>query len=372
MSYPRERDDQESCVLKKPPDAAPEHTRRRRYPGRNPRQFHDKYKELNPERYASEVQKVLDAGKTPAGTHRPIMVDEVLGCLRPAPGEVAVDCTLGGGGHAQAILERLRPGGRLIGLDVDPLELPRTEARLRTAGFGPELFVARQTNFAGLAQALAAEGVAAADVILADLGVSSMQIDNPDRGFSYKAPGPLDMRMNPSRGEPAWQLLTRLSEAQLASLLSDNADEPHAERIARWLAQQRPATTHELERMVRTGLGTALPGLEKSDIKMSVRRTFQALRVAVNDEFSVLDALLRSLPHCLAPGGRVAILTFHSGEDRRVKKAFQAGYREGAYADVAREVIRSTKEETFANRRAAAAKLRWAVRASSADAPIRR
>src|SRR5688572_5277496 len=241
--------------------ARPDYTRRRRYPGRNPRQFHDKYKELNPERYASEVQKVLAAGKTPAGMHRPIMVDEVLGCLRPAPGEVAVDCTLGGGGHAQAILERLQPGGRLIGLDVDPLELPRTEARLRSAGFGPEVFVARQTNFAGLAQALAAAGVAAADVILADLGVSSMQIDNPDRGFSYKEPGPLDMRMNPSRGEPAWQLLTRLSEPQLASLLTDNADEPHAERIAGLLAQQPPATTHELERVVSTELGAAIPGL---------------------------------------------------------------------------------------------------------------
>ena len=351
-------------MLKKPPDAAPHHARRRRYTGRNPRHFHDKYKELNPERYASDVEKVLAAGKTPAGTHRPIMVDEVLDCLRPAPGEVAVDCTLGGGGHAQAILERLQPGGRLIGLDVDPLELPRAEARLRAAGFGPETFVALQTNFAGLPQALAAAGVAAADVILADLGVSSMQIDNPDRGFSYKEPGPLDMRMNPARGEPAWQLLARASEGTLATLLTENADEPHAEMIARLLAQQPPATTHELERLVRMGLGAALPQLTKSDIKMSVRRTFQALRVAVNNEFPVLDALLRSLPLCLAPGGRVVVLTFHSGEDRRVKKAFQAGFRAGTYADVAREVIRSTKEETFANRRAAAAKLRWAVRAS--------
>jgi 16S rRNA (cytosine1402-N4)-methyltransferase len=345
-------------------NARPDHTRRRRYPGRNPRQFHDKYKELDPERYASDVQKVLASGRTPAGTHRPIMVDEVLRCLQPVPGEVAVDCTLGGGGHAQAILERLAPGGRLIGLDVDPLELARTEARLRAAGFGSDRFIARHANFAGLAQALAAEGLHTADVILADLGVSSMQIDNPDRGFSYKEPGPLDMRMNPARGEPAARLLARLSEDALVAILRENADEPHAELIARLLTQQQVTTTHALERLVRTGLGTALPQLTKSDIKMSVRRTFQALRIAVNDELSVLDALLRSLPLCLAPGGRVAVLTFHSGEDRRVKKAFQAGYRGGVYSTVANEVIRSTKEETFANRRAAAAKLRWAVRAA--------
>jgi 16S rRNA (cytosine1402-N4)-methyltransferase len=358
----------ESRVSKSPPDT-PAHTRRPRYPGRNPRRFDEKYKELNPERYAADVQKILAAGKTPAGTHRPIMVEEVLDCLRPRAGDVAVDLTLGGGGHALAILERIQPGGRLIGLDVDPLELPRTEARLRAAGFGPDTFVARRGNFAGLPQVLAAEGVAGADLILADLGVSSMQIDNPARGFSYKEPGPLDMRMNPSHGEPASHLLARLSEDQLASLLTDNADEPHARLIAGLLKETPVTTTQAVERMVRTGLAAALPNLAKTDIKMSVRRTFQALRIAVNGEFSALDALLQSLPQCLAPGGRVAMLTFHSGEDRRVKKAFQAGHRTGVYAEAAKDVIRSTKEETFANRRAQAAKLRWAVRASgSGDA----
>lgn len=342
--------------------APPVHTRRPRYAGKNPRAFHDKYKELNPERYPAEVEKVFASGRTPAGSHRPIMVDEVLECLRPVPGDVAVDCTLGGGGHAEAILERLHPGGRLIGLDQDPFELPRAEARLRAAGCGPDTFTARQGTFAGLPQALAAEGLAAADLIFADLGVSSMQLDNPDRGFSYKLPGPLDMRMNPSRGEPASQLLARLGEAKIASLLAENADEPHAERIARLLTQQPLDTTHAVERIVRTGLNKAFPDLSKTDVKMSVRRTFQALRIAVNDEFGALDALLRSLPSVLAPGGRVALLTFHSGEDRRVKKAFQAGYRAGIYSEIAREVIRSTKEETFANRRASAAKLRWAVR----------
>jgi 16S rRNA (cytosine1402-N4)-methyltransferase len=341
----------------------PVHTRRPRYRGKNPRGFQEKYKELNPERYASEIQKVLASGRTPAGAHRPIMVKEVLRCLRPVAGDVAVDCTLGGGGHALAILERVQPGGRLIGLDVDPLELPRTEAHLRAAGFGADTFVARHGNFAALPQVLATEGLAAADLILADLGVSSMQLDNPDRGFSYKVAGPLDMRMNPSRGEPAAQLLARLSEEKLSSLLTENADEPHAQLIARLLKRTPVETTHAAERVVRTGLTAALPHLPKPDVKMSVRRTFQALRIAVNDEFSALDALLRSLPQCLAPGGRVVVLTFHSGEDRRVKKAFQADHRGGVYSDVAREVIRSTKEETFANRRAAAAKLRWAVRA---------
>lgn len=290
------------------------------------------------------------------------MVEEVLRCLRPAPGDVAVDCTLGGGGHAQAILERVQPGGRLIGLDVDPIELPRTEARLRAAGFGPDTFVARHGNFALVPQVLAREGLAAVDLILADLGVSSMQHDNPERGFSHRSVGPLDMRMDPMRGEPASQLLVSLSEAGLREVLRKHADEPHAELIAGILKHELPDTTHALTRLVRLGLNEALPDLPKADVKMSVRRTLQALRIAVNDEFSALEALLQVLPQCLEPGGRAAVLTFHSGEDRRVKKAFQAGYRSGVYAAVANQVIRSTKEETFANRRAAAAKLRWAVR----------
>lgn len=347
------------------PDDSPVHTRRRRYAGRNPRAFHDKYKELDPERYAPEVQKILASGKTPAGSHRPIMVAEVLLCLRPEPGEVAVDCTLGGGGHARALLERVLPGGRVIGLDVDSVELPRTEAQLRAAGFDRDAFVARQGNYAGLAKALAAEGLQTADIVLADLGVSSMQLDNPARGFSYKQPGPLDMRMNPARGEPAAELVSRLSEGELAELLDENADEPHACLIARLVAERRPDTTHVLERVVREGLSVALPALSKPDVKMSVRRTFQALRVAVNDEFAALDWLLRSLPRCVSAGGRIAMLTFHSGEDRRVKKAFQAGYRDGTYAEVATEVIRASMDETRANRRASSAKLRWAVRASA-------
>jgi 16S rRNA (cytosine1402-N4)-methyltransferase len=337
--------------------------RRKRYTGKNPRAFAERYKELEPAKYQADVKKVLASGKTPAGTHRPIMVAEVLECLRPAPGQIAVDCTLGGGGHARAILERLHPGGKLIGLDADPIELPRAEAALRAEGFGPETFVARRTNFAGLEQALAAEGVPTANVILADLGVSSMQLDNPARGFTFKEPAPLDMRMNPVRGETAAQLLARLDEAALTRILIEHADEPHAAFIAGILKAQPVATTHLLERLVRTRLMKDVPGVSLPDAKMSVRRTLQALRIAVNDEFAALEALLRALPACLAPGGRVAILTFHSGEDRRVKKAFQAGLRDGVYSDVARRVIQSTTEETRANRRASAAKLRWAVRA---------
>ena len=276
-----------------------------------------------------------------------------------------MDCTLGGGGHAQAILERIQPGGRLIGLDVDPFELPRTEARLRAAGFGPETFTAHRGNFAGLPQVLAARGARRPRTsILADLGVSSMQLDNPDRGFSYKEPGPLDMRMNPSRGETAAQLLARLSEAswRACSRRTPTSRTPISSPVSS--KPIRSTTTHALDRLVRPGLAAAHPDLAKADVKLSVRRTLQALRIAVNGEFSSLDALLRALPHCLAPGGRVAILTFHSGEDRRVKKAFQAGQREGIYSAIAAEVIRSTKEELLANRRAQAAKLRWAVRAA--------
>jgi len=293
------------------------------------------------------------------------MVEEVLRCLRPAAGEVAVDCTLGGGGHAEAVLERIRPGGRLIGIDVDPIELPKTEARLRAAGFGPDAFVSHHANFSELPAVLATHGVPSANVILVDLGVSSMQHDNPERGFSFRGVGPLDMRMDPSRGETAAELIARLDQDALARLLAENADEPQAALIAGILKRELPVTTHALTRLVRLGLTAALPELPKADVKMSVRRTLQALRITVNDEFAALERLLAAVPQCLAPGGRVAILTFHSGEDRRVKKAFQAGFRSGAYSDIAGQVVRSSKEETFANRRASSAKLRWALRAAA-------
>jgi 16S rRNA (cytosine1402-N4)-methyltransferase len=342
-----------------PPDKP---RRRPRYAGKNPRRFEEKYKEHAPERYAADVAKVLASGKTPAGMHRPIMVREILEVLAPRPGEIAVDCTLGYGGHAQEILRAITPGGRLIGLDVDPVELPKTEARLHALGFPPETLTVQRMNFAGLATLLAREAPGGADVILADLGVSSMQIDNPARGFTFKAHGPLDLRMNPQRGQPAAALLATITESKLAQLLAENADEPHAPLLATALltAQRRSPilTTTALATIIRATLAP----MSRSEPDDAVRRVFQALRIAVNDEFGALDTFLRHLPSCLRPGGRVAILTFHSGEDRRVKHAFKTGLQDGAYAEVAREVVRPGAAELHANPRSASAKLRWARR----------
>src|SRR5688572_6476559 len=311
------------------PPATP-HRRRPRYAGKHPRRFEEKYKEHAPEKYTATVEKVLSSGKTPAGMHRPIMVAEILEVLTPRPGEIAVDCTLGYGGHTQEVLPRLLPAGRLLGLDADPIELPKTEARLRALGFGPEVFTAHRSNFAGLPQILAGAGLNGADVVLADLGVSSMQIDDPARGFSTKADGPLDMRMNPRRGQSAAELLAKIQPAALAEMLVANADEPNAATLAARLAGKSFRTTTELAHAICN----SLPRLNKDEPDLTVRRVFQALRIAVNDEFSALDSLLRVLPECLRPGGRVAILTFHSGEDRRVKKSFAAGLSNGIYAEI--------------------------------------
>jgi 16S rRNA (cytosine1402-N4)-methyltransferase len=342
------------------PVPASPHRRRPRYSGKNPRRFEEKYKEHNPQRYGETVAKVLASGKTPAGTHRSIMVAEILEVLKPQPGEVAADCTLGYGGHAREILPKLQPGGRLIGLDVDPIELPKAEARLRELGFGTDVFVAHRSNFAGLAKILAVEQLSGADIVLADLGVSSMQLDDPGRGFSVKFEGPLDMRMNPSRGQPARVLLEKISADALAALLEENADEPHARVLADLLAGKTFPTTTALTNTVHRALLHAATDEERDN---SIRRVFQAVRIAVNDEFSALDSFLRNLPACLNPGGRVAIVTFHSGEDRRVKKSFEAGLRDGLYADIAQEVIRPTPAERHDNPRSSPAKLRWARKA---------
>jgi len=339
---------------------APQHKRRVRYSGKNPRRFEDKYKERNPELYPEAVAKVLASGKTPAGTHRPIMVTEILEVLNPQPGEVAVDGTLGYGGHARELLPKLQPGGRLIGLDVDPIELPKAEARLRALGFGPETFVAHRSNFAGLPKVLGAEQLAGVDMILADLGVSSMQLDDPGRGFSVKFAGPLDMRMNPQRGQPVSVMVQRASVEDLAIILEENADEPQAAALAGVIAGKAFPTTSSLAKAIR---GALLRKVMDDEIENSIRRVFQALRIAVNDEFSALESFLRNLPGCLNAGGRVAILTFHSGEDRRVKKALEAGLRDGLYTDIAQEVIRPTPAERHDNPRSISAKLRWAHKA---------
>jgi len=334
------------------------HHRRPRYAGKHPRRFDEKYKEHQPDQYPETVQKVLASGKTPAGAHVPVLIAEILEALDPQPGETAVDCTLGYGGHARAMLQRLQPGGKLLGLDVDPLELPKTEARMRRLGFGPDVFVARRSNFAGLPGALAAEGLAGADCLLADLGVSSMQLDTPGRGFSFKTPGPLDMRMNPNRGRPASALLLTIEPAELAALLVENADEPRALILADALAGRSLEQTSALAEVIRA----ALTHVTEEERETSVRRVFQALRVAVNEEFSALATLLRHLPQCMNPGGRVAIVAFHSGEDRRVKKAFQSGLRDGLYTAISEGVVRPNLEECRSNPRASAAKLRWARR----------
>ena len=345
----------------RPAPAGTPHRRRPRYRGTHPRRFAEKYKEHDPQRYAETVAKVLSSGKTPAGTHRPIMVAEILEVLAPRAGEVAVDCTLGYGGHTQEILPRLQPAGLLLGLDADPIELPKTEARLRGLGFGSEVLTTVRSNFAGLPQALAANQLGGADVILADLGVSSMLLDDPARGFSVKLEGPLDMRMNPQRGQPVSALLAKIQPAALAELLDANADEPRAEELARALAGNRFVTTTTLAEAIRA----TRPNSKKEEADITVRRVFQALRIAVNDEFAALDTFLRNLPACLNFNGRVAVLTFHSGEDRRVKKAFEAGLRDGVYSAIAPEVMRPSAAERNANPRSAPAKLRWARRAAS-------
>jgi 16S rRNA (cytosine1402-N4)-methyltransferase len=331
----------------------PRPPRRKRYSGKNPRRFADKYKELDPARYGETVDKVLASGKTPAGSHVPIMVGECLEALALRPGMTGVDCTLGYGGHARRILERIAPGGFLLGLDQDPVELPKAESRLREAGYGPDVFAAVRSNYAGISKALAGCGITAADFIFADLGCSSMQFDDPSRGFSFKHEGPLDMRMNPARGLSASAWLERVTESELADVLRDHSDEPQAETLGRALAGKSFPTTSALAAALR-----ALVDAEREEI--TIRRVFQAVRIAVNEEFTALDMFLRALPGCLKPGARVAILTFHSGEDRRVKKAFKQGIADGVFTVASDGVITAGPDERRMNPRSAPAKLRWA------------
>jgi 16S rRNA (cytosine1402-N4)-methyltransferase len=340
-------------------------SRRPRYRGKNPRHFHEKYKEHAPGRYPDEIAKVLAGGRTPAGTHRPIMIREILEILSPQPGETGLDCTLGYGGHARELLTAVQPGGRLLGIDADPIELSRTEARLRKLGFPPEALIVRRMNFAGVAHFLAEAAPDGADFVLADLGLSSMQLDDPARGFTFKVDGPLDMRMDPSRGRSATDLLSQLDQFKLARLLADNADEPLAQEFSRAIllahSEEPINTTRSLATVVRETVERHFPrsaGLTDD----AVRRVFQALRIAVNDELGSLSALLRTLTVLLKPGGRVAILSFHSGEDRLVKTAFKAGFQDGTYASIATEVIRAGADEKRDNPRSSAAKLRFAIR----------
>jgi len=274
--------------------------------------------------------------------------------------------TLGYGGHSLEMLRCLLPGGHLYALDVDPFELPRTRDRLAALGYGPEVLSTRQMNFAGIDRITAEAGPL--HFVLADLGVSSMQIDNPERGFSFKTEGPLDLRLNPNKGRSAAALLKTISRDKLEAVLFENADEPYCELIATAITSaltkgRSIATTTQLQEIIKETLDF-LPAKEKKEsIKKACQRCFQALRIEVNDEFGVLDAFLAKLPDALISGGRVAILSFHSGEDRRVKKSFQRNFREGIYSEVAADLIRPSAQECNTNPRARSAKLRWAIKA---------
>ncbi|MGL4398433.1 MAG: 16S rRNA (cytosine(1402)-N(4))-methyltransferase RsmH [Luteolibacter sp.] len=340
-------------------DETPRPPRRKRYSGKNPRNFEDKYKEHDPGRYGETVAKVIASGKTPAGSHIPILVDESLAALQLAPGITGVDATLGYGGHSARILDRILPGGKLIGLDVDPLELPKTEARLRSLGFCEAGFEAVRSNYAGIAKVLTERGLGQVDFIFADLGCSSMQFDDPSRGFSFKSAGPLDMRMNPGRGLSAEDWLVKVSVEKLEAALHENADEPRAGSIALALAGNRFPNTAAFASAIREAVRIS----DEDERELTVRRVFQAIRIAVNEEFTALDAFLRVLPECLKPGGRVAILTFHSGEDRRVKQAMRQGVRDGVFSEMSDGPTVAGPEERRMNPRSTAAKLRWAVRA---------
>lgn len=341
------------------------HKRRVRYSGTHPRHFSEKYKEHQPEKYADVVEKVIRKGSTPAGMHISICVKEILDFLQIQPGQKGLDATLGYGGHTLEMLKCLKGEGHIYGLDVDPIESAKTKERLRNLGYGEDILTVKLLNFRNIDQIAAEAGKF--DFVLADLGVSSMQIDNPERGFSYKTDGPLDLRMNPQKGVSAAERLKEVSEEELYGMLLENADEPYAQEIARAVIRQRRIspieTTTDLRNVIEKAL-SFLPEKERREaVKKSCQRSFQALRIDVNSEFEVLYDFLEKLPQVLAPNGRAAILTFHSGEDRLVKKSFKQFYKEGIYSEICKDVIRPSQEECNRNSRAKCTKMRWAVRA---------
>ncbi len=343
------------------------HKRRVRYSGTHPRSYKEKYKEHNPEKYADTIEKVIQKGSTPAGMHISIMVQEILDFLQIKPGQVGLDATLGYGGHTKAMLQCLEGQGHIYGLDVDPIESAKTKARLESQGFGEEILTVCLQNFRNI-DLVSKEAGKKFDFILADLGVSSMQIDNPERGFSYKVDGPLDLRMNPQKGESAADRLKEVNFQELVGMLEENADEPYAREIAnvvmKWRKHGKPIeTTTHFKEVIEEALDF-LPQKEKKEmVKKSCQRSFQALRIDVNSEFEVLYDFLEKLPEVLAPNGRVAILTFHSGEDRLVKRSFKELQKAGIYSEVSKDVIRPTAEECVRNGRAKCTKMRWAIKA---------
>lgn len=345
---------------------AQKHQRRVRYKGTHPKTFKEKYKELQPDQYADDIAKVISRGSTPAGMHRSICVKEILEFLQITPGQTGLDATLGYGGHTLEMLKCLNSNGQLFAIDVDSIELPCTKERLERLGYGPEILTIKQLNFSQIDQIVSESGPL--DFVLADLGVSSMQIDNPDRGFSFKSEGPLDLRLDPKRGESAAARLRTLSQDELEGMLAENADEPHSAKIAHAIISEMKmgrdlSTTTQLRQIITNALKFIPEHNRKDEIKKSCQRCFQALRIDVNNEFEVLSEFLEKLPAALAVGGRVAILSFHSGEDRLVKKSFQRFFREGVYREIAPDPIRPSLEECNSNSRARSAKLRWAIKA---------
>ncbi|VAX36853.1 16S rRNA (cytosine(1402)-N(4))-methyltransferase [hydrothermal vent metagenome] len=339
------------------------HKRRVRYKGSHPKHFKEKYKEHNSQKYPEDVEKIIQSGKTPVGSHRPICVTEILDILKPSPGEVGLDATLGFGGHSVELLKKIIPGGRLFAMDVDPVELARTEKRLRAMGFSDkELFIER-SNFAGMAKLLV-EVVSGFDFILADLGISSMQLDNPERGFTFKREGPLDLRLNPQRGQSASQLIKSLDAKQLEIMFYENSDEPYSRLIAQAVFNNRDEInkTTDLANVIADALSQESFSDCNTATTTSIRRVFQALRIEVNAEFYVLEQFLMNLPLCLKSKGRVAILSFHSGEDNRVREFFKKGIEDGVYSDISPEALRSSVGEQYSNPRSKCAMLRWAVK----------
>lgn len=343
-----------------------QHKRRLRYKGTHPKSYQEKYKELQPEKYPETVEKVIKKGSTPVGMHLSICVKEILYFLQIKPGQIGLDATLGYGGHTLQMLKCLEGRGHIYALDVDAIEMAKTKQRLEKAGYGPEILTARQLNFAHIDQIAREAGPF--DFVLADLGVSSMQIDNPERGFSFKREGPLDLRLDPGKGIPAAQRLKDISAAELQGMLVENADEPYAEEIARAVTGTikrggSVATTSELRTIIENVLSFIPADKRREAVKKSCQRTFQALRIDVNNEYEVLYEFLSKLPGALVSGGRVAILTFHSGEDRIVKKSFRQLQKDGIYSDIAQEVVRPSAEECNINSRARSTKMRWAIKA---------
>lgn len=341
------------------------HKRRVRYKGTHPRKYNEKYKELNPEKYQDTIKKVIKKGSTPAGMHISICVQEILDFLQIKPGMVGLDATLGYGGHSREMLKCLEGQGHLCALDVDPIEIVKTKKRLNDLGYGEDILTVIQQNFANIDEVAREHGPF--QFLLADLGVSSMQIDNPERGFSYKNEGPLDLRLNPQTGISAAERLKEVTKDELAGMLTDNSDEPYAEEIAKTIISElrkgrKIETTTRLAQVIAQALAFIPEKDRKEAVKKSCARVFQALRIDVNSEFEVLDAFLQKLPSVMAPGGRIAVLTFHSGEDRLVKKSFKELQRAGVYSEVAADVIRPSKEECAQNSRARSTKMRWAIK----------